>query len=347
MDATIAYNTILGLLANSPSLGLRPNFFNLRELRLHYARALKKVPCPQSAINGWSGAVLAPAMYALIDTQRFHWNITALPIPKFPTCFVQNEDDTNGVKIPYTREEIFTITATHARHKHYYDTGTNVCRAVFNSLDAHVGDEFKSPPTNAQGTTGWNSTMLPNDIFDQLMLIYGKPTPDAVRQNNLMFYSMYNPKDPPEVLFKRLLDCQEIAIVAKVPFTVKQLLVNRERCRPLHLHRFIRARYGRLGAKATSRSNIFQLTPFHPSRVSTSPHVRNRHRFHRRLRVKQSLCWFIHGRRCIRRWHSRIYRRVNKHSHGKSLRVSDDTIVSFERRKYYRFQRSNTACGCK
>ena len=68
--------------------------------------------------------------------------------------------------------------------------------------------------------------MLPNDMFDQLMQTSGKPFPDAVHQNNLTFYSAYNPKDPPEVLFKRLSDCQEIAIVAKVPFTVEQLLVN-------------------------------------------------------------------------------------------------------------------------
>ncbi len=68
--------------------------------------------------------------------------------------------------------------------------------------------------------------MLPNDMFDQLMVTYGKPTPDAVRQNNMTFYSAYNPKDPPEVLFKRFSDCQEVAIVAKVPFTTEQLLMN-------------------------------------------------------------------------------------------------------------------------
>jgi hypothetical protein len=226
MDTTITYDTILGLLANPPSLGSRPNFFNLRELRLHYARALKKVPCPQSAINGWSGAVLAPAMYALIDTKRFHWNISAPTIPQFPARFVLNDDGTNGAEIPYTRDEIFTITATHERLKNYHDTGTNVCRAFFDSLDAHVGDEFKSPPANAQRTIGWNSTMLPNDMLDQLMLTYGKPTPDAVRQNNATFFAAYNPRDPPEVLFKRIADCQEIAIVAKVPFTDEQLLMN-------------------------------------------------------------------------------------------------------------------------
>ena len=226
MDATIGYDTVVGLLANPPSLGSRPNFFNLRELRLHYARALKKVPCPQSAINGWSGAVLSPAMYALIDTTPFHWNISTSAIPVFPARFVLEDDGTNGAEIPYTRDEILTITATHARRKHLHDTGINICRAVFDTLDAHVGDEFKSPPDSAPGTVGWNLTMLPNDMFEQLMLTYGKPTPDAVRQNNMTFYSAYNPKDPPEVLFKRFADCQEIAIVAKVPFTTEQLLMN-------------------------------------------------------------------------------------------------------------------------
>ena len=68
--------------------------------------------------------------------------------------------------------------------------------------------------------------MLPDKIFDQLMTTYRKPTPDAVHQNNLTFLSAYNPTDPPELLFKRVADCQEIAIVAKVPYTTEQLLMN-------------------------------------------------------------------------------------------------------------------------
>ena len=165
-------------------------------------------------------------MYALVDTKRFTWSITTTPIPEFPARFSTNADGTNGAEIPYTREEILTITATHARDKHNHDTGTNVCRAVFDSLDAHIGDEFKSPPASAPSKTGWNSTMLPKDMFDQLMLTYGKRTPDAVRQNKMTFYSAFNPKDPPEVLFKHFSDCQEVAIIAKVPFTTKQLLMN-------------------------------------------------------------------------------------------------------------------------
>jgi hypothetical protein len=54
------------------------------------------------------------------------------------------------------------------------------------------------------------------------MTTYGKPTPDAVRQSNLMFFSAYNPKDPPKLLFKRVADCQEVTIMAKVPYTSKQ-----------------------------------------------------------------------------------------------------------------------------
>jgi hypothetical protein len=220
MHATIAYNTVVGLLANPTSLGSRPNFFNLRELRLHYARALKN-PCPQSAVNGWSGAVLLPAMYALINMRRFTVNITTSPIPVFPPRFVGNNDGTDGPEI-----QILTITATHGRNKHYNNTGINVCRAIFDSLETHIGDEFKSSPTNAPGTTGWNSTMLPNDMFDQLILTYSKPTPNAVRQNNVTFYSANNPKDPPEVLLKHFAYCQEIAIISKVPFTTEQLLMN-------------------------------------------------------------------------------------------------------------------------
>ena len=226
MNAIISYNTIVGLLANPPTIDPRPNFFNLRALRNHFARALKKVPCPQSGVNGWAGAVLAPAMYALIDNNPFHWNISTTPVPEFPPRHIVLDDGTQGALIPYTREEILTITAKHTRAKHYMDTGVNVCRACFDILDAHISDAYKTAPSGSPNTVGWNSTMLPNEIFDQLMLTYGKPTPDAVRQNNVMFFSAYNPQDPPELLFKRIADCQEVAIVAKVPYTTEQLLMN-------------------------------------------------------------------------------------------------------------------------
>jgi hypothetical protein len=226
MNAIIRYDAIVGLLANPPTIDPHPNFFNLCALQNHFARALKKVPCPQSGVNGWAGAVLAPAMYDLIDNTFFHWNISTTAVPKFPLQYVVNDDGTQGALIPYTREEFLTITAKHTRAKNYMDTGVNVCQACFDILDTHVSNAYKTAPTGSPNTVGWNSTMLPNEIFDQLMLTYSKPTPDAVRQNKVMFFSAYNPQDLPELLFKCIADCQEVAIMAKVPYTTEQLLMN-------------------------------------------------------------------------------------------------------------------------
>jgi hypothetical protein len=68
--------------------------------------------------------------------------------------------------------------------------------------------------------------MLPNEIFNQLMTMYSKPSPNAMCQNNLTFISTYNLKVPPKLLFKRCAKCQEIAIIVKVPYTTEQLLMN-------------------------------------------------------------------------------------------------------------------------
>ncbi len=67
--------------------------------------------------------------------------------------------------------------------------------------------------------------MLPKEIFEQLMLMQGEPTPDAMGQNKSTFIAAYNPKDPLKLLFKCCADCQEIAIVARVPYMAEQLLV--------------------------------------------------------------------------------------------------------------------------
>ena len=119
-----------------------------------------------------------------------------------------------------------SINAKFKRAKTYNDTWTNIFRAVYDTLDLHLHDAFKVAPATAPGTVRWNSTMTLNDIFDQLLSTYGKPTPDAMRQNNLNFLAPYNPKEPPEILFKRCMNCQEIAIIAKVPYTLEQLLMT-------------------------------------------------------------------------------------------------------------------------
>ena len=68
--------------------------------------------------------------------------------------------------------------------------------------------------------------MMLNDIFDQLMKTYGCPTPDRMRQNMMTFLAPYSSQDPPEILFKRCTDCQEVTIIANVKYTDDQLLMN-------------------------------------------------------------------------------------------------------------------------
>ncbi len=166
-------------------------------------------------------------MYALIDTTAFHWKFKPKnPVPDSPACFPLQADGTQGASLPYSREEILTITAEHTLKKTYYETGINVCHAFFDVLDAHVVDAYKTAPTSAPSTIGWISMMMPNKIFEQLMLTYGKSTPNAMRQNNLTSISTYNPKDPPKLRFKRCANCQEVAIVLKVPYMSEQLLMN-------------------------------------------------------------------------------------------------------------------------
>ncbi len=123
-------------------------------------------------------------------------------------------DGTQEALLPYSCKKILTISAEHTLDKNYYKTGINVCRACFNVLDVHVADAYKAAPAGSPSTIGWNLTMLPNKIFEQLMTMYGKHTPKAMCQNNITFISAYNPKDPPKLLFKRCADCQEIGIIA-------------------------------------------------------------------------------------------------------------------------------------
>jgi hypothetical protein len=144
----------MSLLANPPSLDPRSHFFNLRALQTRFAWALKKVPCPQSAVNEWAGAILVPAMYALIDTNQFNWRINPrTAVPDLPAHFATLPNGTQGAVLPYSREEILTITAEHTLAKNYYETGVNVCRACFDVLDARVANAYKTAPAATPPST--------------------------------------------------------------------------------------------------------------------------------------------------------------------------------------------------
>ena len=200
MNNIISYDTVKTLVANPPSLGDRPNFFNLRKLRYHFARKLKSLECPQSRVNGWSGFVLSPPMYTLIDLNTRNMNKLNM-VSIVPEFLPRLEPDGTTPK-PYTREKTVNITTLHNIQQNFHLMAQNIYRAVYDMLDAHVDDAFKVAPKMTPPTIGWNSTMMLSDIFDQMMTTYGRHTPNAVCQNMMTFLAPYNPQDPPEILFK-------------------------------------------------------------------------------------------------------------------------------------------------
>ena len=71
MDSLITFNEAAELLKNPPSLSPRPDFSKLCELRKHMVKAVKQLVCPQSPVHGWSGMVLSPMVYALLEPSPF------------------------------------------------------------------------------------------------------------------------------------------------------------------------------------------------------------------------------------------------------------------------------------
>jgi hypothetical protein len=118
MDIIITNDAVQMLLANSLSLNPCPNFFNILELRSHFARALKKIPCFQSPVNGWAGAVMSPEMYILINSNLFHLNIA----PTTVTWAYPIKYNPDGAIVPYTRKEKSTINMKFSIIKNYFET---------------------------------------------------------------------------------------------------------------------------------------------------------------------------------------------------------------------------------
>ncbi len=71
MNSLITYDEAAEFLKNPPSLSPRPDFTKMRVLRKHMVKALKQLLCPQSTVHGWTGMVLSPMMYALLEPTSF------------------------------------------------------------------------------------------------------------------------------------------------------------------------------------------------------------------------------------------------------------------------------------
>ena len=64
------------------------------------------------------------------------------------------------------------------------------------------------------------------EILNQITTTYGRLTPNALLQNDMLFRSAYSPADAPETLFRRIEDCQEVQLLGEDEYTPKQLLNN-------------------------------------------------------------------------------------------------------------------------
>ena len=120
--------------------------------------------------------------------------------------------------------ELATIDALFKGAKKYLELYQNIQRAVFNCLDDGVNDAFKV--SNNPVLTGWNLLMEPMEMINQITATYGRPIPAALLQIDLLFRSMYSLQHAPEVLFRRIKDCQEVQILGEDPYTAHQLLNN-------------------------------------------------------------------------------------------------------------------------
>jgi hypothetical protein len=83
------------------------------------------------------------------------------------------------------RAEQATIGARFKRTKNYWELYPNMQRAVFNCLDTGINDAFKV--SNNPAFTGWNPSMEPREMFDQITATYRRPTPAALLQNDTLF----------------------------------------------------------------------------------------------------------------------------------------------------------------
>jgi hypothetical protein len=190
-------------------------------------------------------------MYGLLTTTPFRLPTDPGPLaiyypPKIPIVDIDGDPMLDALGNPtyiaqpaIGRAEQATIDASFKREKNYWRSYMNIRRAVFNCLDDGIDDAFKV--SNDPALTGWNASMEPREMFDQITTTYGRPTPAALLHNDTLFWSVYSSQDAPKVLFRRIKDCQEVQILGEDPYTAQQLLNNAVRLllqTGLYIHNF-------------------------------------------------------------------------------------------------------------
>jgi hypothetical protein len=100
----------------------------------------------------------------------------------------------------------------------------NISCGCFQMLDELVRDKYKV--SNNPNLLGWNPTMSIQLILAQLETLYSKPMANIIWNNNCLFTSKFNPLDAPEMLFHRIKQCQEVAIIGATLYMAAQLVNN-------------------------------------------------------------------------------------------------------------------------
>jgi len=164
--------------------------------------------------------VMAQNMYTLLTATPFRIPTTPGDTPTYLRAVLAGEPVDNS---SLTQTEQATIDSTFAHRKHYFLSMQNIEGACYTALDSSVNDAFKL--SNLAGIRGWHAGMTTVTILDQLSSVYGKPTSATLKANDTIFRSPYSAADAPEVLFRRIEDCAEIATLGNNPYTDKQVIL--------------------------------------------------------------------------------------------------------------------------
>ena len=230
---------------NPPSLAPCLNFTNLLNLRCHIQRALQHLSCPQSNILRWAGLIMARSMYSLLTPSPFRLPTDSGPMAVYYPPPVEIVDlhgdpvlDLEGnptyqdpPDIPRAAQS--SIDAQFKQAKNYHELYLNIRQAVFNVLDDNIYDPFKV--SNDPMLVGWNPSMEPQEMFDQITATYSKPTQGALLQNDTLFQIVYSPNDTPEVLFRHIEDCQTNSMQINKPCSNSLLHSQHNATRPTKL----------------------------------------------------------------------------------------------------------------
>jgi len=151
---------------------------------------------------------MARPMYSLLTTTPFRLPTDPGPLAIYyptPVEIVDAQGDpvldaarfpTYQVQPTIARAVQATIDVQFKQAKNYYDSYLNIRRTVFNILDDNIDDVFKV--SNDPALVGWNPSMEPREMFDQITATYGKPTPAALLQNDTLSEACIPQMTPPK-----------------------------------------------------------------------------------------------------------------------------------------------------